>query len=87
MARDDRRLGSRLVALTLRAVALASIRDLAGAQKALVEASDRYHALPLALAQAVPEMPQVHALLQRELARGVPNPSRLVADFLELTDD
>lgn len=76
-----------VLALTLHAVALASIRDLSGARKALVEASDRYQALPLAMAQEFPEMRRVHALLQREIAQGVPNPSGMVGEFFELTDD
>ena len=72
------------LALTIHAVALAATRDAAGAEKALMEASILFDAMPPSLAAEATEVRQLHALVRRELRNGVPSPSRLVEDFLAL---
>jgi hypothetical protein len=74
------------IALTVHAVALAGIRDVAGAEKAISEASRLFDAVPAALAAEATEMRQVHASVRRELQDGVPDPSRLVENFLAFND-
>jgi hypothetical protein len=74
------------IAMTVHAVSLASIRDVSGAEQALTEASGMLRSLPPELAAELPDMRHMHALVQRELQNGVPDPSRLVAEFLALND-
>ena len=74
------------IALTVHAVALASTRDVVGAENAISEASRLFDKVPAALAAEASEMRQVHASVRRELQNGVPDPHRLVEDFLTFND-
>lgn len=74
------------VALTLYSVALAATRDIDGARKIADDADRRFRQVPAEFASEVSEMRHVLMLVRRELDRGVPDPSRLVAEFLALND-
>lgn len=73
-------------ALTLHSVALAAVRDHVGAQRALTEATQLLRFMPAEFSGDVAEMREMHAAIQRELDWGVPDPSRLVASFLDWND-
>ena len=54
------------------------------AQKALDEASVLLRRLPAEHASEVDDMLRMHRMVRAEIARGVPNPTRFVAEFLSL---
>ena len=78
------------IVLTLHAVALAALRDIAGAHRALDDAVDTLQSLSpatrSAFASELAEMQQIHVLLRRELRNGVLDPRRMVEDFITLNE-
>lgn len=73
-------------ALTVHAAALAATRDVRAAEATLTEASMALNNVPLALATETRELRESQALLHMEIRNGVPDPARLVADFLEIEE-
>lgn len=74
------------LALTFHSVALGAARDVPGARRALDEAARGLRMMPREFADEVAELRHVHQTIERELDRGVPDPSRLVAEFLAWND-
>lgn len=79
------------ITLTIHAVALACQRELSEAQQVLFRARDaltqtrnQLNSPQLALFEMEEMLEQTHRLVQRAIDDGVPDPSRLAADFLAL---
>ena len=70
------------LALTLHSVALAATGDLADARRALGEASQGLRSMPRELTDEADDLRRLHESIQRELDRGAPDPSRVVAEFI-----
>lgn len=86
---DFRLGGDRLllpIALTVHAVALASVRDVDGSQTAIDEATRAFRTVPPELQADSEVFLEVLELAQREVGNGVPDPTGFVADFLALND-
>lgn len=74
------------IALTVHAVALASLREVSDSRKALDEASELFRRLPPALAADLDDMQHLLTLVRQELDLGVPDPDGLVADVITFND-
>lgn len=69
-------------ALTLHAVALASVGDARGAEKAVQEASRLTQSLPPAVAAEADGIRHIQQMVRRELALGLPDPKAMVRAVL-----
>lgn len=74
------------IALTMHAVALASVNDAAGAEAAVIEAKGLTAALPPALQADAEDFREIQGLVERELRKGLPDADGLVREFLAFND-